>query len=236
MFKEKINQINYYGPKEKKPAEFEPVTQEIIEKIEEIKIKGKIIGTGKTAEVYIAKSDPSVCYKIIVDKERYFNSVESEAQFLNETCGMYKDVEIPMPYYSIIAENDMDVLVMKTLDAISIEDLIRKDLDAPANFNFAEFFSKLENFFEELNNKNIFHLEAHAGNIMINMKTGNPCVIDFGAAEKNYLTPENPYVRKIGGKEFIFTIDEERIKEVKAQLKRHLIQKIQKATESANAV
>ena len=205
--------------------------KEIAEKIKEISREGEKIGFGMTAEVFTSKTDASVCYKIIRKEHPIFrNGVHKEADILTKACRLKAGVILPEPYYSIETgeEKNLEVLVMKKLDAVSVENLIGNKLDLPENFDFNGFFAKLENYFNKLHDNKIFHRDFHWGNVMIENMTGAPCVIDFGMSKEEHLSSENPYkiVNSRGAEHFI-TDDMIRLKEVRNQLRKYIFEKRQ---------
>jgi tRNA A-37 threonylcarbamoyl transferase component Bud32 len=209
----------------------EALRKEIYKKIEEIRLRGNSIGLGKTAEVFVSEHDPDICYKIIfANSERFRNDVHKESEILNKAFVPNSDVDVPKPYYSIITEGEpsLEALVMERMHATSVKDILEKKLGLPDNFDFSSFYKELSDFFEKLHAKKIFHRDAHWGNIMINDKTGQPCVIDFGTAKESLLSMENPYLQETQTKDtVIFTDDMLRIQEVMRELKLYIYNKSQ---------
>ena len=168
LFKKIVNH------QENKDIENDPVLKELIEKISELAHIENSIGKGMTAEVFISKTNPDICYKIIhSDGEYKFrHSVYDEGELLAraETISRVHGIKVPKPYYSILTKNqngeELEALVMERLYATSIKDTIANDVDVPDNFDFKNFALKIEGFFTELHSKNIYHRDAHGGNIM----------------------------------------------------------------------
>lgn len=79
--------------------------------------------------------------------------------------------------YEVI--DNMDVLLMETMDAISVDDLLKGQLP-PENFDFDRFCQGMDEFKEAIHKHKLYHRDLHAGNVMIDMATGDPVVIDFG--------------------------------------------------------
>ena len=220
---------------ENKDVENDPIIKELIEKISELANVENSIGKGMTAEVFISKTNPDICYKIIhSDGEYKFrHSVYDEGELLAkaEKISRSHGIKIPKPYYSILTKNrngeEFEVLVMERLYATSIKDAITDDVAVPDNFDFKVFASKIESFFTELHNKNIYHRDAHGGNIMIENETGIPCIIDFGASIKMALNNEDPYQQiNFNGETVIFTPDEHKIRqELRVNLRGFLFKK-----------
>ncbi|EKE15562.1 MAG: Serine/threonine protein kinase [uncultured bacterium] len=209
----------------------EKLLEEILEKIREIALMGEKIGFGMTAEVFTSKNDSSVCYKIVHKEHPVFrNSVHKEADILTKAGKIKNGVVLPEPYYSIVAgeEKLFEVLVMKRLDAVSVEDIIKERSELPEDFDFNDFFNKLEDYFNQLHNNKIFHRDFHWGNVMIENKTGAPCVIDFGMSKEEYLSSENPYkIINSRGAEYFITDDMIRLGEVRNELRRYIFEQRQ---------
>lgn len=203
-------------------AENDPVLDELVEKIQELRCNENSIGKGMTAEVFISATNPDICYKIIHSNGDYNfrNSVYTEGELLAkaEKISRSFDIKIPKPYYSILTKKEgggeFEVLIMERLHADSIKDILEGDLDVPENFDFKVFTSKIEDFFTALHDKNIYHRDAHWGNLMIENKTTSPCIIDFGAGTEMRLSTEDPYKQTdFNDNLLIFTQDEHRIRE-----------------------
>ncbi|MDD5396916.1 MAG: AarF/UbiB family protein [Candidatus Moranbacteria bacterium] len=220
---------------EKNDVENDPVIKELIDKIYEIAHSENSIGKGMTAEVFISKTNPDVCYKIMHNDGDYKfrHSVYDEGELLAKAEKISRNlgVKVPKPYYSILTKredgNEFEVLVMERLHSTSIKDLMADDLDVPENFDFKQFASMLEEFFSKLHEQNIYHRDAHGGNIMIENETGVPCVIDFGASIEMQLHNEDPYHQiNSQGETVIFTPDEHKIRqELRVNLRGHLFKK-----------
>lgn len=106
--------------------ESEPILNELVEKIKEMQKQENFIGEGATAKVFASHTNPDICYKIIHGSGdyNYRNSVAEEAGILEKaeqisrSCG----VKIPKPYYSIMEDNHMEILVMERMHAVSIKE------------------------------------------------------------------------------------------------------------------
>jgi serine/threonine protein kinase len=225
MFKEKIfnNQLSY----EIKEALGEEITRKILE----LENSGEKIGEGMSARVFISETDPGICYKINYNNERIHNNSETEGDFLCNS-DFSKDIITPEPFYSIMTADTppFEILVMRRLDAISLKDIIEKDLPLPAGFEIEKFFQALKTYLEALHNKKIFHCDIRSGNIMIDSSTGRPCVIDFGLSKMEYLSSENPYVMKNAKGDTIPLLDDmQGLKEIRLELKKHLFEKARTA-------
>ena len=214
--------------------EKEKQIEELAEKISELAInKENSIGKGATAEVFISKTNPTICYKIIHSNGEYDfrNSVHGEGNLLAKAHKISKSsgVKIPKPYYSILTPggDHFEVLVMERINGISIKDVLHGNLDVPIDFDFKDFVSKVEDFFSKLHLQKIYHRDAHWGNIMIENGTNTPCIIDFGASIEMNFASDDPYKQtNFRGNTTTFTPDEYKIRdELRVGLRKYLFQK-----------
>lgn len=234
MLKETFKEITAYHPEEEEDFDFEIFEKEIIDRIQEVKKSGEKIGFGETAEVFVCKTNENICYKVIkkdLNPNKFRVNVKQEGEFLSDVRSLDNEIMVPTPYYSIIAQDGIEVLVMKRLRAVSINELIDDELPLPEGFDLNSFFKKISSFFQKMHeNKKIFHRDAHGGNLMVELETGKPCIIDFGASKRSYLSSENPYKETTAKREtFIYTPDEERLRGVKSQLRNYIIKRMKEA-------
>ncbi len=80
--------------------------------------------------------------------------------------------------YEVI--DSMDVLLMETMDAVSVDDMIMNGQLPPENFRYDDFCRKMDEFVKSIHSNKLYHRDLHGGNVMIDIATGNPVVIDFG--------------------------------------------------------
>lgn len=165
------------------------------------------VGFGNFARVY-RDQEAGLVYKKIKPGTFPKNNVHEEARFLAELTQESKDVIVPVPIVSFVAllkrEKDgrkvqQSVLAMQEIDGFSLDRMLPKnpgekpEIEFPDNFDVDSFFQKLREFVEWMHNeKNIYHRDLFARNIMIEMKTGKPAIIDFGDAvefDQKYLVP-----------------------------------------------
>lgn len=201
--------------------EEEKILSEVVKNIQEVQEhKEGLLGKGATAKAFVSKTNPDVCYKIIYSDGDYNfrNTVHEEAELLARAHQISKSckVKVPKPYYSIITQGDAptESLVMERMHATSIREILEGNLDVDPSFDFKEFVAQVEDFFAKLNAQNIFHRDAHWGNIMVEDGTNVPCIIDFGASIENRLSSEDPYRQiNFNNETVVFTPDEYKIKE-----------------------
>jgi serine/threonine protein kinase len=203
--------------------------KKIIEKLlEEIKNK---LGEGATAEVYFLDSNEEICLKILKPAKElpYHVPLEQEMNFLSQLQNIDEEVRVPKPYltadYSENGdENAIRFLLMEKLNALSIRDILEGKGELPAGFSIATFKEKISNFLEKMHEKNIYHRDLHGGNIMIDNKTGDLYVIDFGASVKGFGS-DNPYTEVRLKDSLSFTEDEVNLTELCLTLKKYMVDK-----------
>lgn len=79
------------------------------------------------------------------------------------------------------ASLESEALVMERLNAVNLQKVIAGEFDLPENFDLDDFLANIETFIQELNEKaQIAHKDLYARNIMVDIETGQPYVIDFG--------------------------------------------------------
>lgn len=153
------------------------------------------VGFGNYANVY-RDTEAGIVYKKLKLTALPKNNVHEEAQFLRELNDLSDDVIVPFPVVSFVAdlkrEKDsrpvrQSVLAMQEIKGYSFDKLIPKspgdqpEKEFPKTFNIDHFFSTLKAFIQKMHlEKNIYHRDLYARNIMIEESTGKPVVIDFG--------------------------------------------------------
>jgi tRNA A-37 threonylcarbamoyl transferase component Bud32 len=215
--------------------DFAKTTEEIeMEKSLEKKIKQIIdeamnngltmLGEGQTAKVFESKLHPSYCYKIIVDPKEYKKgkTVKDELIIMDDLADFeVAGVRSPKPYFYKMTKN-FHILIMETLDAVTVREAVNKETKLPENFDYDNFFECLEKYIEALHKKGIHHRDFHDGNLMIDRKTGLPVVIDFGKSQTNAFGDNDEiYTDKTINDQIVYTEDKEYIKQHKAALKKY---------------
>lgn len=116
---------------------------------------------------------------------------KKEGAYMSELLSIDSVVRVPRPLEWAVWEltddgegyfvkEKIEILAMERMHAVSIQDVLSGIRSIPENFNLVIFFKELRNFVEKMHLKNIFHHDLHSGNIMIDLETGLPYVIDFG--------------------------------------------------------
>ena len=109
------------------------------------------------------------------------NSVSVEAEIQNRLRDFeVQGVFVPhiVGYY---AGKESAAIVMERLEAVNLQEIINKKAELPENFNLDAFFDGLYAYVEEMHDKfKIVHNDLEARNVMVDQKTGQARVIDFG--------------------------------------------------------
>jgi serine/threonine protein kinase len=145
------------------------------------------IGDGMSASVFASGKMPEICFKLIRNFSEYTNcnSITEEFSFLDEVYNLeVNGTRAPRPRMCFECE-DIHMLVMETLNAVNLEDVIKKKEKLPDNFDLEKSFKDLEEYFNILNKKyKITHGDVYPRNLMIDRESGQFYVIDFGKAER----------------------------------------------------
>ncbi len=214
---------------ERHPHLFLQTMEKLIGKTEEM------LGKGTTAEVHFLGHNPRVCIKIMTPETikpgvLFFNNAQIEGKFTKKAKEASKIVNVPKVFLSIEADRvskdsgekePVSILMMETINAVSIDDVLQGRAPLPENFNIDTFFAKIMDFLEEIHDQDLYHRDLHEGNIMIDRVTGEPWVIDFGAATTSF-GEDDPYLVNVSGQTTKLISDESVLKRVKKDLKEHL--------------
>lgn len=235
-------------------VDLEERIDEIIEKEE------KMLGEGRSAGVYEDTENKNVCYKSLklnpeknivkTPSPQIVNSVSKEAELLNLANSIAEDVEVPRPYQDVEAifkakngkEESFQAIAMERLNAVSLKDILEGKAEFPMKFIEKEggqflydFFKKIDNFLEKIHERNLYHRDMHAGNVMINLETGKPGVIDFGSGAKiafrgtpddEIYTETHPSIKQ----EIRMVKDEHGLSTIRKRFLKHMEPKIKRLT------
>jgi len=165
----------------------------------------KPIGKGDYGEVFSVGKQNATCLKFMSPDTLYpglvQNSFLREANFQEEVSKIkFKGVKVPFPYWtaSLTSEDgeSLQIFAMQKMNAITVNDLFAGEGKLPENFDLEYFMDTLTKFINEMHNRNLYHRDLHFGNVMIDMETGDPVVIDFGKSTKAS-SSEDPYKNSI---------------------------------------
>lgn len=119
-------------------------------------------------------------------------TIEEEHEYQEE---VYKlGITTPRTLMTVLNhETREEFFIMERIDGYSIFDTLSDKTLLPEVFNYGQFFKKLSDQINKLHENRIHHRDLHAGNVMID-NDGNPVIIDFGSAGKQYISDEDIYL------------------------------------------
>jgi serine/threonine protein kinase len=80
--------------------------------------------------------------------------------------------------------NGKHAVLMEQLPAVNLQHIIGRTAQLPENFDIESFFSDLEEFVSHMHDEvRIIHNDLYARNIMVDLQTAQPYVIDFGRSK-----------------------------------------------------
>ncbi len=152
------------------------------------KSNGSMIGFPGSFGVVYAENNSDVCYKIIYHLKNYenedVNSVTGEVEIQSVLQDLNIDGAKCPKVDGVIDMGDYHIIKMERLDAVTLGDVMHHGATLPENFDFEIFFKKLKEYLIAIHLQGKFyHNDFHMGNIMIDKKTGDPRVIDFGKSK-----------------------------------------------------
>lgn len=182
------------------------------------------LGFGRAGRVVASVSDPDICYKVLYPKDKLpleTNPISVEADIQDEIASMGEIDGVRAPRVFMFVEHDsVQAIRMERLEADSLDDLLNGRAEWPPSFNCERFFSSLQTFLEHMHANDYYHRDLHLGNVMVDRSTGNPRVIDFGAAARKYLD-DDIYRKQVyvagRSKDIVLLSDLDQIRAMKAR-------------------
>jgi serine/threonine protein kinase len=166
------------------------------------------------------------------DQDNGYHLPEEEVKFMRYVYTKGSDVKVPRPFSfaSFVRGNDGDtymvkehihLIAMERMNAVSIKEVLENKKELPKSFNRQDFFKKLREFIVSMNeDTDVHHRDLHEGNVMIDIETGNPCVIDFGKATRG-IGHDNPYREESSvGKTIVYTKDLDWVDKLESEMAR----------------
>lgn len=161
--------------------------------VREVCIEENKIGFGRTSYVYMDPENES-CYKYILPGRPHQNDIDVQAEIMDKMCEDREIAIVPTPYFSVnysyVAEiqnkkvlQKRNLLIMERVNGFSFEQIFdQKQLDKnlPENFDFELFKERLLTFVNKMHDEyGIYHCDIAPRNIMIDLETHKPVIIDF---------------------------------------------------------
>ncbi len=162
------------------------------------------------------------------------NSGHREMEITDKLREIDSEVGIPSMYLSHELEgseeggkywvsDNVEVIVMsRVMDAVDLEQLVIRKIDLPEGFDIDAFCAKLEKFFAKAHDMGVYHRDVGPRNIMIDLKTHKPYVIDYGMGTDSVLGDEDPYAQEVTiegqSRRVVFNTDEHGLSLVKKHL------------------
>lgn len=184
-----------FQPIETAEEEFdiEEIRRKSIETLNTFESEAFYIDEGGAGKVYELTGD--TCMKVLIDRH---NSPNKELYDLGNTA--YEETKLqaqmsrteydgPTRVPKTVAvfqgtyTDRRSAIVMERLQAINLQHAINGTAEFPENFDIDTFMEELENFIDHMHSiEKIAHMDLYARNIMIDIATSHPRVIDFGRA------------------------------------------------------
>jgi len=202
----------------------------------ELTTKGKSIGEGGDADVYVSEAEMKngitpICYKFskMVGKNLGRNTLERELDlhiaFYKKLKSFDSSVKVPSPYYYCEFGNHK-MIAMERLPARSVDDLLRGFGSIPQWFDEAainRFCDDLRKSLDYCHQQGLYHRDLHFGNLMFT-QSNTPTevlgyIIDFGVSSFGVEGLE-PYKSTDSRGTFTYADDYGRIEEVRSSLLR----------------
>jgi tRNA A-37 threonylcarbamoyl transferase component Bud32 len=202
----------------------------------ELVSKGKSIGEGGDADVYVSEAEmrngiSPICYKFAkqIGKNLGRNTLERELDlhiaFYKNLKSFTSSVKVPSPYYYCEFGNHK-IIAMERLPARSVDDLVRGFGSIPQWVDdgvINQFCDDLHKSLDFCHQQGLYHRDLHFGNIMFtqsNIPTDTlGYIIDFGVSVFGVEGLE-PYKSTDSRGTFTYADDYGRIEEVRSSLLR----------------
>ncbi len=119
------------------------------------------------------------------------NSARAEAWFFEELSDFEVEGVRSPALVEYLEGPEYAAIVMERLEAVNLQHALNGTAPFPPNFNLDDFFERLEAYIYELHDtKHILHGDLEPRNVMIDLKTGHPRLIDFGRSINLLVMPE----------------------------------------------
>lgn len=151
------------------------------------------IDSGGVGKVY--ELPGNFCIKVFEDRHNsphrdlmdLGNPPEVEKRFQERMAVTSYEGKTRVPSVIVAIFSDLpgghNAIIMERLWASNVQHILNGTVELPEKFNLDEFFADLEKFLNHMHTVDkIAHGDLYARNIMVDLDTGDPRVIDFGRA------------------------------------------------------
>ncbi len=90
----------------------------------------------------------------------------------------------PRPLQLLDCNDSFYAFIMEELPAMNLQNVLLGRDSVPEGFNVKDCMDKLYEYVDELHEAGIIHNDLEARNVMLNVETGEPYIIDFGRSVK----------------------------------------------------
>lgn len=154
--------------------------------LERLRSQAEVIDQGENAEIWALEGHElsDLCVKKLKKTPKLsYRSLEDEFKYQKDVNAI--GVRTPLDFMIVKdTETQEEYLIMERIYGVSIAQVMgefsRKPI--PLSFEYDTFFAKLASDIKKLHENNIHHRDLHPGNVMIEEKTGNPVIVDWGTA------------------------------------------------------
>lgn len=112
-------------------------------------------------------------------------SVEAALQRKAFTLNSVSKTKVPYLFGTVTtdlpSELESEAIIMERLNAVNLQHVIAGEAELPETFDLHDFLKNLETFIQALNEESeIAHKDLYPRNVMVDIESGSPYVIDFG--------------------------------------------------------
>jgi serine/threonine protein kinase len=163
---------------------------------ESVQNERNFLGKGGKGRVYsfVSPDAPNtrICIKVMQHMEEAYHIAdrgndpiaEFRLQSKVSTLNQQGTTKYPRPLQLLDCTDSFYALVMEELPAMNLQNVLLGRDTVPEGFNVKECMDRLYEYVDELHEAGIIHNDLEARNIMLDMETGAPYIIDFGRSVK----------------------------------------------------
>lgn len=133
-------------------------------------------------------------------------SAKMEAYLTNRAAAIEDEtVRVPLTYRTLhisgaedgdtyMVRDSYDVILMQQVPGYNLQQIAERGVPLPDGFDIEGFADDLLRFVRKMNARGIFHRDIAPRNVMLDLETGRPWLIDFGRGTND---PADPYSQEI---------------------------------------